>query len=176
VTERSIAARRRSAYRILEAQDVDLSDPGRDALGGMEVEVVDPVADYADLMARCSTSRRSARSSKGGFTMRFDAMHAVTGPYAKAILERRTGRAAGQRGERDAAAGLRRRASRPEPDLGQGADGADDGPPDAPDFGAASDGDGDRNMILGRGVYVTPSDSLAVLAANAHLAPGYAGG
>jgi phosphoglucomutase len=110
-----------------------------------------------------------------GFTLRFDAMHAVTGPYAVEILERRLGATSGSVVN-----------GRPSPDFGGGH--PDPNPvwardlvghmmdPDGPDFGAASDGDGDRNMIMGRGIYVTPSDSLAVIAANAHLAPGYAGG
>jgi phosphoglucomutase len=110
-----------------------------------------------------------------GFRMRFDAMHAVTGPYAKAILEEKLGAPAGSVVN-----------AVPLPDFGGGH--PDPNPiwakelmdamfaDDAPDFGAASDGDGDRNMIVGKGVYVTPSDSLAVLAANAHLAPGYADG
>src|SRR5690606_16394064 len=111
----------------------------------------------------------------GGFRMAFDAMHAITGPYAVAILERRPG----------AAPGTVRRGT-PLPDFG----GHHPDPnlvhakelydlmmsEDAPDFGAASDGDGDRNLIIGRGIFVTPSDSLAMLAANAHLAPGYRSG
>ncbi|RKH77403.1 alpha-D-glucose phosphate-specific phosphoglucomutase, partial [Corallococcus praedator] len=103
------------------------------------------------------------------------AMHAVTGPYAVEILERRLGAPPGSVVN-----------AVPSPDFGSGH--PDPNPiwaaplvaammaPDAPDFGAASDGDGDRNMILGRGVYVTPSDSLALLAAHAHRAPGYRGG
>jgi phosphoglucomutase len=141
----------------------------------MEVEVVDPVADYAALMERFFDFDAIRTLFAGGFTMRFDAMHAVTGPYAEAILEGMLGAAPGTVVN-----------AVPSPDFGGGH--PDPNPiwakplldlmlsSEAPDFGAASDGDGDRNMILGRGVYVTPSDSLAVLAANAHLAPGYAGG
>ena len=162
-------------YHIVETQDVDLSSPGTTRLGSMEVEVVDPVADYAALMERLFDFGAIRALFAGGFTLRFDAMHAVTGPYAKAILEGRLGAPEGTVVN-----------GTPLPDFGGGH--PDPNPiwakdlldlmlgPDAPDFGAASDGDGDRNMIVGRGVYVTPSDSLAVLAANAHLAPGYAGG
>ncbi len=163
------------AYRILDAADADLSRPGEARLGEMIVEVVDPVADYADLMERLFDFDTIRALLAGGFRLRFDAMHAITGPYARALLEDRLGAAPGSIVN-----------ATPLPDFGGGhpdpnpvwaADlvGAMTGP-EAPDFGAASDGDGDRNMILGRDVYVTPSDSLAVLAANAHLAPGYADG
>jgi len=163
------------SYEIVEAQDVDLGRLGTTRLGETEIEVVDPVADYAALMAKLFDFDAIARLIAGGFTLRFDAMHAVTGPYAKAILEERLGAPAGSVVN-----------AVPQPDFGGGH--PDPNPiwakplvdlvmgPDAPDFAAASDGDGDRNMILGRGIVVTPSDSLAVLAANAHLAPGYAGG
>ncbi|MEM8630992.1 MAG: alpha-D-glucose phosphate-specific phosphoglucomutase [Pseudomonadota bacterium] len=164
-----------SKYRLVEAHDVALSATGETKMGDMTVEVVDPVADYAALMERLFDFDKIAALLAGGFRIRFDAMHAVTGPYALAILEKRLG--APQASVVNAV---------PLPDFGGGH--PDPNPiwakdlmdlmmgADAPDFGAASDGDGDRNMILGRGVYVTPSDSLAVLAANAHLAPGYAGG
>ncbi len=163
------------AYRILEAPDVDLTRIGETGLAGLRVEVIDPVAIYADLMRRLFDFEAIRALFASGFRMRFDAMHAVTGPYARAILE----------GELGAPAGTVVNAV-PLPDFGGGH--PDPNPvhaaalmeemfgPDAPDFGAASDGDGDRNMIVGRGAYVTPSDSLAVLAANAHLAPGYAEG
>lgn len=162
-------------YRILEAGDVDLSALGESRLGGMAVEVIDPVAIYADLMRSLFDFDAIRAHFAAGFRMRFDAMHAVTGPYARAILE----------GELGAPAGTVINAA-PLPDFGGGH--PDPNPvyaadlmaemfgPDAPDLGAASDGDGDRNMIVGRGAYVTPSDSLAVLAANIHLAPGYSGG
>jgi phosphoglucomutase len=176
VTERIFAATKAiSAYHILQAHDVDLSVPGTSRLGEMTVEVVDPVADYAALMESLFDFKAIRSLLAGGFRIRFDAMHAVTGPYAAAILEGRLGAAPGSVVN-----------AVPSPDFGGGH--PDPNPvwardlmeamfgPDAPDFGAASDGDGDRNMIVGRGVYVTPSDSLAVLAANAHLAPGYAAG
>lgn len=162
-------------YRIVEAQDVDLSTVGRRSLGGMIVDVVDPVTDYADLMETLFDFGAIRAMFAGGFRMRFDAMCAVTGPYAKEILERRLGAQSGTVIN-----------GTPLPDFG----GMHPDPnpvwakalmdemfgAEAPDFGAASDGDGDRNMVVGRGVYVSPSDSLAVLAANATLAPGYKGG
>ena len=164
-----------AAYRIARVADVDLARLGETRLGEMAVEVIDPVAIYAGLMRELFDFGAIRALFASGFTMRFDAMHAVTGPYGTAIIE----------GELGAPAGTVVNAV-PLPDFGGGH--PDPNPtyakplvdlmmgPDAPDFGAASDGDGDRNMVLGRGVYVTPSDSLAVLAANAHLAPGYAQG
>ncbi|WP_299362301.1 alpha-D-glucose phosphate-specific phosphoglucomutase [uncultured Paracoccus sp.] len=162
-------------YRIMDAQDVDLSRLGEVRLGDTVVEVVDPVADYADLMAQLFDFAAIRSMFARGFAMRFDAMHAVTGPYARELLENRLGAAPGTVVN-----------ATPLPDFGGGH--PDPNPvwasdlvdlmmgPNAPDFAAASDGDGDRNMILGRGIYVTPSDSLAVLAANATHAPGYARG
>ncbi|MES2146094.1 MAG: alpha-D-glucose phosphate-specific phosphoglucomutase [Pseudomonadota bacterium] len=164
-----------TAYHILEAQDVDLGTVGRHMLGGMVVDVVDPVSDYAALMERLFDFPAIAAMFKGGFRMRMDSMCAVTGPYAMEILERRLGAAAGTCVN-----------AVPLPDFGGMH--PDPNPTwakalmdemfggNAPDFGAASDGDGDRNMVVGREIYVSPSDSLAVLAANAHLAPGYKAG
>lgn len=142
----------------------------------MRVEVIDPVADYALLMQRLFDFERiRGQLASGSLRMRFDAMHVVTGPYAKAILEGSLGAPVGS-----VMNGV------PLPDFGGGH--PDPNPVHAhelmdimfsnvaPDFGAASDGDGDRNMILGQHFVVTPSDSLAVLAANAHLIPGYARG
>lgn len=176
VTE-AIFARTRaiSEYRILDAGDVDIETVGSRSLGAMTVEVFDPVADYAELMGRLFDFDAIRALFASGFRMKFDAMHAVTGPYAAAILEGLLGAPAGTVVNgvplEDFGHG------HPDPNLVHAHDlvaalfGGD-----APDFGAASDGDGDRNMILGRGFYVTPSDSLAVLAANATLAPGYAAG
>ena len=164
-----------SAYKILETQDADLSRPGTVQMGGMVVEVVDPVADYAALMGELFDFAAIKALFASGFTLQFDAMHAVTGPYATAILENTLGAAKGSVIN-----------ATPSPDFGGGH--PDPNPiwakplvdlmmsAAAPDFGAASDGDGDRNMILGRAVYVTPSDSLALLAAHAHRAPGYKAG
>ena len=176
VTDRIHAATRTiTSYRIAESADIDLGTLGPTRLGGTEIEVIDPVADYAALMERLFDFAAIRALFARGFTLRFDAMHAVTGPYAIEILENRLGAAAGSVVN-----------AVPLPDFGAGH--PDPNPtwakelfdllmgPSSPDFGAASDGDGDRNMILGRGAYVSPSDSLALLAAHAHLAPGYAGG
>jgi phosphoglucomutase len=177
VTE-AIFARSRTIDRfsIADAQDIDLDTLGTAQVNGMRVEVIDAVADYAELMQGLFDFDRIRDLFRAGaFAMRFDAMHAVTGPYATAILE----------GMLDAPEGTAMNGlpledfggGHPDPNLVYAHDlvevlyGAG-----APDFGAASDGDGDRNMILGRGFFVTPSDSLAVLAANATLAPGYAKG
>ncbi|NBB71854.1 MAG: alpha-D-glucose phosphate-specific phosphoglucomutase [Alphaproteobacteria bacterium] len=162
-------------YLTVDAPDLDLATRGTAELDGTVVEVVDPVADYGGLMERLFDFAAIRDLFASGFRLRYDAMNAVTGPYAKAILEDALG----------APAGTVVRAE-PLPDFG----GAHPDPnlvhakdlfdlmmgPDAPDLGAASDGDGDRNLIIGRGRFVTPSDSLAVLAANAQLAPGYAQG
>ncbi|MCB2264237.1 MAG: alpha-D-glucose phosphate-specific phosphoglucomutase [Candidatus Thiosymbion ectosymbiont of Robbea hypermnestra] len=164
------------SYRTLETPDLDLDHIGAVRLGEMTVEIIDPVADYADLMESLFDFAAIRRLfADGTFRMRFDAMHAVTGPYAVELLERRLGAPAGtvMNGVplEDFGQG------HPDPNLAhakelvamtKGADGLD--------FAAASDGDGDRNMILGRNFFVTPSDSLAVLAANARQAPGYKDG
>lgn len=162
-------------YRIADIDEVDIDTIGEVEVEGMTVEVVDPVRDYADMMESLFDFNALRRLFDSGFRMRFDAMHAVTGPYAKEIFERRLGAAEGTC-----------RNFRPLPDFG----GHHPDPnlvhakhlydemmgPDAPDFGAASDGDGDRNLIIGKGIFVTPSDSLALLAANARVAPAYAAG
>lgn len=164
-----------TTYALHQAEDVDLSIMGENTLGQTIVEVVDSVDCYAGLMRTLFDYDAIRALFAGGFTMRFDAMHAVTGPYAKSILEDELGAAVGTVIN-----------AVPLPDFGGGH--PDPNPvhahelftemfsANAPDFGAASDGDGDRNMIVGQHCYVTPSDSLAVLAANAHLAPGYTDG
>ncbi len=162
-------------YAIVEGADIDLGRIGESKIGGTVVQVIDPVADYAELMEKLIDFNAISELFRSGFRMRFDALNAITGPYAKAILEGRLGAPAGTvvNGE-------------PKPDFG--GHHPDPNPvhahdlmelmmgPDAPDFGAASDGDGDRNMIVARGLFVTPSDSLAILTSHAHLAPGYAEG
>lgn len=162
-------------YAKLEAPDVNLTMPGESRLGAMVVEVVDPVAAYADMMEDIFDFNALRGLFHAGFTMRMDSMCAITGPYAVEIFENRLGAPRGTVTHEV-----------PLPDFG----GMHPDPnptwahelmaemmaEDGPDFGAASDGDGDRNMILGRGTYVSPSDSLAVIAANAHLVPGYAEG
>ncbi|MDR0380221.1 MAG: alpha-D-glucose phosphate-specific phosphoglucomutase [Candidatus Accumulibacter sp.] len=166
-----------SAYKYVEAPDVDLSAPGETAIGGMTVKIIDPVADYAELQETLFDFERiAALLKRPDFHMRFDAMHAVTGPYAKAIFEERLGAPTGT-----VVNGI------PRPDFGGGH--PDPNPVYAADlvaaladpqlnlsFGAASDGDGDRNMIVGHDFVVSPSDSLAVLAANHACVPAYAGG
>jgi phosphoglucomutase len=163
-------------YSILSALDVDLDRLGETQLGGMTVEVIDAVADYQALMESLfDFDRIHALLTSGSFRMCMDSMHAVTGPYAHGIFETRLGAGLGtvQNGQplEDFGGG------HPDPNLVYAHDlvermfGID-----PLDFGAASDGDGDRNMILGSRFFVTPSDSLAVLAANATLAPGYKDG
>jgi phosphoglucomutase len=159
-------------WLTVDAADIDLDTLGEVTVGDMTVEVVDPVAAYAALMERLFDfdAIRAA-----GLTMAFDAMSAVTGPYATEILEKRLGFAAGtvRNGEPLEDFG----GHHPDPNLVHAHELYETMmAADAPDFGAASDGDGDRNLIIGRGRFVTPSDSLAMLAANAHLAPGYKGG
>ncbi len=163
------------SYRISDAGDADLGRIGESVLDGMRVSVVDPVAGYAKLMESLFDFAALRALFAGGFRMRMDSMCAVTGPYATAILEGMLGATPGTVVN-----------AVPLPDFG----GMHPDPnpvwakalmdemfaPGGPDFGAASDGDGDRNMVVGRGIYVSPSDSLAVLAANAHLAPGYRAG
>ena len=166
------ASKKIAQYRIADAVDVALDRTGDYQIGEMVVSVIDPVADYAGLMESLFDFGAIRSLLKSGFTIKFDAMHAVTGPYAQEILVNRLGAPA------DSVLN-----AVPLPDFGKGH-------PDpnltyahelveilygenAPDFGAASDGDGDRNMILGKHFFVTPSDSLAILAANAHRVPGY---
>ncbi len=175
VTE-AIYARTREigAYRVADTADLALDAPGTCTLGTMEVQVIDPVADYAELMEQLFDFPAIRNLFASGFRMRFDAMNAITGPYAKEIIERRLGAPEGtvQRGEPLPDFG----GCHPDPNLAHAKTlVAELYGEDAPDFGAASDGDGDRNMILGRGFFVTPSDSLAVLAANAEQIPGYRG-
>jgi phosphoglucomutase len=162
-------------YRISDAPDVDLDTLGITRVEDMVVDVVDPVEDYAELMGSLFDFDAIRDLFSGGFTMRFDAMSAVTGPYARAILEETLGAAPGTvvHGEPLPDFG----GHHPDPNLVHAKELADLLMSDhAPDIGAASDGDGDRNMIIGRGRFVTPSDSLAIIAANAHLAPGYKAG
>ena len=163
-------------YHILDRPDINLEQIGSQQLGDCVVEVVDPVADYAQLMEQLFDFERIRDLlTSGSFRMHFDGMNAITGPYAHAILEQRLGAPAGTvlRGRPMPDFG----GEHPDPNLVHAVDlqrrltGSD-----AADFGAASDGDGDRNMILGANFYVTPSDSLALLAANATLVPGYRDG
>lgn len=160
-------------YRTLDTADLDLDQLGASRLDGMSVEVIDPVADYADLMEDLFDFEAIRQLFNSGlFRMRFDAMHAVNGPYAVEILENRIGAEPGtvinEKPLEDFGGG------HPDPNLAHAKDlVAQTRGVDGLDFAAATDGDGDRNMILGKNFFVTPSDSLAVLAANAHHAPGY---
>lgn len=162
-------------WLALDTPDIDLDALGDVTVGGMTVSVIDPVADYADLMETLFDFAAIRAAVADGLTATFDAMHAVTGPYAREILENRLGFPAGtvKNGVPLEDFG----GHHPDPNMVHAKElfdtmfGAQ-----APDFGAASDGDGDRNLIVGKARFVTPSDSLAMLAANAHLAPGYAAG
>jgi len=163
------------SFKIADIDTIDIDTIGTVKAGDMTVEIFDSVKDYAELMESLFDFDALKKLFKSGFRLRFDAMHAVTGPYAKEIFEHQLGAPNGTC-----------RNFKPLPDFGghhpdpnlvhakhlydemMGAD--------APDFGAASDGDGDRNLIIGRGIFVTPSDSVAMLAANARLAPGYKDG
>ena len=159
-------------YKIAACGDVDLDKIGEQPVKNMKVKIVDSVSDYADLMQTIVDFDKIQTLFASGFRMCFDAMHAVTGPYAHTILEDMLGAPKGT-----VINGI------PSEDFGKGH--PDPNPiwakqlmdimhsTDAPDFGAASDGDGDRNMIVGKNQYVTPSDSLALLTAKAHLAPAY---
>lgn len=162
-------------WMAVDAPDIDLDTCGSVDVGGCQVSVIDPVADYADLMERLFDFAAIRAAVAGGFTMAFDAMHAVTGPYAVEILEKRLGFAAGT--VRNGVPLEDFGGHHPDPNMVHAKALFDTMfGDDAPDFGAASDGDGDRNLIVGKHRFVTPSDSLAMLAANAHLAPGYAKG
>lgn len=164
-----------TSYKISDAPPADLSKLGTFKVEGMTVEVIDPVTDYAALMQTLFDFDAIRALFKSGFRMRFDAMCAITGPYAHAILEDMLGAAKGTvvNGMPLPDFGHHH----PDPNLVHAKDLYDLlMSKDAPDFGAASDGDGDRNLIIGRRQFVTPSDSLAMLAANAHLAPAYAKG
>ncbi|MBX9454581.1 MAG: alpha-D-glucose phosphate-specific phosphoglucomutase [Rhizobium sp.] len=163
-------------YLIWEAPDVDLDMPGIKHVGNMEVDVIDPVDDYAALMETLFDFPAIRAKIEGGFRIVFDAMSAVTGPYAKEILENRLGAPKGSVLNFIPLPDFG--GHHPDPNLVHAKELYDlmMSGEDAPDFGAASDGDGDRNLIIGKGIFVTPSDSVAMLAANAHLAPGYARG
>jgi phosphoglucomutase len=162
-------------YKITDTADIDLDKLGTTQVGDMAVEIVDSVADYAELMENLFDFDKIRALLKGNFRLCMDSMHAVTGPYAKAIFEQALGAKAGTvtNGEplEDFGGG------HPDPNLVYAHDLVEIMfAPDAPDFGAASDGDGDRNMVLGNNFFVNPSDSLALIAANATLVPGYKNG
>jgi phosphoglucomutase len=162
-------------YRILDAADVALDTVGESRLGAMTVQVIDAVSDYAELMESLFDFAAIRALLAGGFRIKFDAMHAVNGPYATEILQRRLGAPA--ESIMNAVPLEDFGGGHPDPNLTYAHDLVEIMYGDnAPDFGAASDGDGDRNMILGSRFFVTPSDSLALLAANATLVPAYKNG
>ncbi len=161
-----------SQYKIADVGPVDLDKLGTTKAGDMTVEVFDPVKDYAELMESLFDFDAISAMIKGGFRMQFDAMHAVTGPYAKEILEKRLGAPDGTARNYHPLEDFG--GHHPDPNLVHAKALYDDVmSPSGPDFGAASDGDGDRNMVVGKGIFITPSDSLAIIAANATLAKGY---
>ncbi len=161
-----------SEYKIADVADINLDVEGEQDVAGMVVQVINPVSDYAELMESLFDFKAIRALLQGGFRIVFDAMSAVTGPYAKEILENRLGATKGSVlnfvplpdfGGHHPDPNLVHARALYEEMMGD----------NAPDFGAASDGDGDRNLIIGKGIFITPSDSLAMLAANAQLAPGY---
>ena len=163
------------SYKISENDPVELNDLGTDQVGVMQIEIINSVADYANMMEGLFDFDAIRKMFAGGFEICFDAMHAITGPYAKEIFVNRLGAPIESLMN-----------ATPLPDFGGGH--PDPGPAyakdlfakmfseDAPSFGACSDGDGDRNIVLGKSTYVSPSDSLAIITANAHLAKGYKDG
>lgn len=162
-------------YKICDVPDIDLSRLGHQELCGMAIEVIDPVKDYVEMMEGIFDFAALKKLFQSGFTMRFDAMNAVTGPYAQKIFEDILGAPKGSVVN-----------YKPLPDFG----GLHPDPnmvyakelvnfmfsDQAADFGAANDGDGDRNMILGKNFFVTPSDSLAIITDNFKLIPAYKNG
>jgi len=170
------ATRAIKEYRLSDSEDIDLDTLAEIKIAETRIEIIDTVTNYADFMQHLFDFDAIQTLFRSGlFHMIFDAMHAVTGPYAKEILQRRLGASTdtliNAEPKEDFGGG------HPDPNLLHADElvsrlfGAN-----APDFGAASDGDGDRNMILGRHIFVTPSDSLAVMAANIHHIPGYHNG
>jgi len=161
-------------YQISDSPDVPLDTLGQHDYDNTTIEVIDSVSDYASLMQTLFDFDAIRKLLSGDFSLCFDAMHAVTGPYAKAIF-----------GELGVASDNLLNCTpqvdfgggHPDPNLTYADELAETMMADnAPDFGAASDGDGDRNMVLGAQCFVNPSDSLAILAANATLVPGYKNG
>jgi len=163
-------------YKMLPSDGVDIDTLGEFQLGDMQISVIDPVADYVDLMKQIfDFDRIHQLFNSGMFRMSFDAMHAITGPYAVEIFEHLLGAGPGT-----VINGIPKEdfgGGHPDPNLVHAHEVVEKTSGlDPVDFGAASDGDGDRNIILGRNFFVTPSDSLAVMTANAHLIPGYSTG
>ncbi len=159
-------------YKVADFPSININTISETDLGGFTVQVINPVADYADLMAELFDFDAIKTLLKSGFRLKFDGMHAVTGPYAKEILLNRLG--APESSLMNCEVSETFGGGHPDPNLTYAHELVDIlYGNDAPDFGAASDGDGDRNMILGNHFFVTPSDSLAIIAANAKLIPAY---
>lgn len=162
-------------YQLVDLPTIDLNQLGLKQLGEFSVEVIDPVRDYADLMESMFDFAAIRALFASGFSIKFDAMHAVTGPYAQEIFTQRLGASVSSLMNCEVSETFG--GGHPDPNLTYAEElvkivyGSN-----APDFAAASDGDGDRNMILGKGFFLTPSDSLAIIAANAHLIPAYKAG
>jgi len=162
-------------YQMIEADEIDLSGIGLFQIAGMDVEIVDPVSDYVDLMETLFDFPAIKSMFETGFGFMFDAMHAVTGPYAEEIFVKRLG--APRKSVINAKPSETFGGGHPDPNLVHAKTIYDAAMSESgPDLAAASDGDGDRNLIIGKQCFVTPSDSLAAIAANAHLAPGYSQG
>ena len=160
------------SYKVSDLPDVNIKQTGKTSFGDFVVEVINPVIDYADLMAQLFNFNQIKNLFQSGFTLRFDAMHAVTGPYAKELFVNRLGLPANSLMNCDVSETFG--GGHPDPNLTYAHDLVDILYGNAaPDLGAASDGDGDRNMILGNHFFITPSDSLAMIAANATLIPAY---
>ena len=161
-----------SQYKIADFADIDLNVIGETKVDGFSVQVINAVSDYAALMAQLFDFAAIKALLQSGFSLKFDAMHAVTGPYAKEILVNRLSAPVTSLMNCDVSETFG--GGHPDPNLTYAHELVDVlYSATAPDFGAASDGDGDRNMILGNHFFVTPSDSLAIIAANAQLIPAY---
>ena len=163
-------------YKIAVMGDVDLDQIGTQSVDGLTITVIDPVSDYAELMQSLFDFDLLKQSiGSGDITLLFDAMSAITGPYAKRILVELLG--ANPESVINAEPLEDFGGHHPDPNLAHAHELAETMfSASAPTLGAASDGDGDRNLITGRQIFVTPSDSLAIMAANAHLIPAYAKG
>ena len=163
-------------YRIADIANIDLDTIGEQQIDHLSINIIDPVSDYAELMSHIfdfDTLKKAISTNL--LTLKFDAMHAITGPYAKRILVGMLG--ASPESVINAEPLEDFGGGHPDPNLAHAKELAElMFTPNAPSVGAASDGDGDRNMIVGKNIFVTPSDSLAIMAANAHLIPGYESG
>jgi len=164
------------SYKTAKIEDVDLDRIGSQQIGEIKITIIDPVADYAELMQSIFDFNLLKQSISSGYiTLLFDAMNAITGPYAKRILIDMLGAAPESVINAEPLEDFG--GHHPDPNLAHAHELAERMfSAGAPTFGAASDGDGDRNMITGSNIFVTPSDSLAIMAANAHLIPAYAKG